>query len=66
MKMNHRACDRARWPVALVEDGSRVAGIRDVVAETAEDLAEPENVSVDVKADLRRPQAHAEACCDNS
>ena len=50
----------------LVEDGSRVAGIGDVVAETAEDLAEPENVSVDVEADLRRPQAHAAACCDNS
>jgi hypothetical protein len=36
------------------------------VARLREDLAEPENVSVDVKADLRRPQAHAAACCDNS
>ena len=50
----------------LVEDGSGVAGVGDVVAETAENLAEPENVSVDVEADLRRPQAHAAARCDNS
>jgi hypothetical protein len=50
-----RACDGARCPVPLVEDGSGVAGIGDVVAESAGDLAEPENVSVDVEADLRRP-----------
>jgi hypothetical protein len=49
-----------------VEDGSGVAGVGDVVAETAEDLAGPENVSVDVEADLRRPRGHAAARCDNS
>jgi len=50
----------------LVDDGSRVAGVGDVVAEIAEDLAEPEYVSVDVEADLCCPQAHAAARCDNS
>ena len=57
---------RARCPVPLVDDGSRVAGVGDVVAEIAEDLAEPEYVSVDVEADMRRPRGHAAARCDNS
>jgi hypothetical protein len=61
-----RACDGARCPAPLVDDGPGVPGIRDVVAETAEDLAEPEDVSVDIEAHLRRPQAHATARCDNS
>jgi hypothetical protein len=39
----------------LWRTASGVAGIGDVVAETAEDFAEPEKVSVDVEADLRRP-----------
>ncbi len=61
-----RACDGARFPVPLVDGGFRVAGIGDILGGTAEDLAEPENVSVDVEADLRRPQAHSAAHCDNS
>ena len=52
------------WPP--VDDGSWVAGIRHVVAEAGQDLAEPEHVSIDLYADLCRPQAHTAARCDSS
>lgn len=43
-----------------------VAGVGHVIAEAGEELAEPEQVSVDVDADLSRTQVHPAARCDSS
>jgi hypothetical protein len=48
-----RGRDRAGRSLALVEYASGVAGIRDVAAEGCDELAEPEDVSVEVEPDLR-------------
>jgi hypothetical protein len=37
-----------------------------VMKSDCQDLAEPEHFSIDIYADLRRPQAHAAARCDSS
>jgi hypothetical protein len=59
-------CCGAGWPLPLVDDGAGVARVGQVVAEAGEDLAEPQDVSVDVEADLGRARGHAAACCDSS
>jgi hypothetical protein len=61
-----RRPDPARGPLPLMDKGSRIAWICHVVTEAGEDLAEPQNISVDIDADLRRTRAHAAACCDSS
>jgi hypothetical protein len=61
-----RAGDGARRPLPLVDDSSGIAWMGLVVAEAGEDLAGPEQVSVDVAADLSRTQVHAAARCDSS
>jgi hypothetical protein len=61
-----RARDRARRPLPLVDDSAGIAWIGHVVAEAGQDLAEPEQVSVDVEADLSGTQVHPAARCDSS
>jgi hypothetical protein len=61
-----RRPDPAWGPLPLMDKGSRIAWICHVVTEAGEDLAEPQNISVDIDADLRRTRAHAAACCDSS
>src|SRR5580693_9013698 len=53
-----RRPDPARGPLPLMDKGSRIAWICHVVTEAGEDLAEPQNISVDIDADLRRTRAH--------
>jgi hypothetical protein len=55
-------------PLPLVDDGSGGARIGHVAAEVGEDLAAPQDVSVDIDADLGRTRAHAaaQARCDSS
>jgi hypothetical protein len=60
------AGDGAGCPLPFVDDSSGVAGVGHVVAEAGEDLAEPEQVSVDLDADLGRTQVHPAARCDSS
>jgi hypothetical protein len=61
-----RARDGAGRPLLLVDHSSRIAWMGHVVAEAGEDLAEPEQVSVEVDADLSRTQVHPAARCDSS
>jgi hypothetical protein len=44
----------AGWPLALVDDGAGVARVGQVVAEAGKKFAEPQDVSVDVEAELGR------------
>jgi hypothetical protein len=61
-----RARDGAGRPLPLVDDGSGIAWMGHVVAETGEELAEPEQVSIEVAADLSRTRVHPAARCDSS
>jgi hypothetical protein len=48
-----RSRDRARRSLALVEGAAGIAGICDIGAEGCDELAEPEDVGVEVEADPR-------------
>jgi Aspartate/ornithine carbamoyltransferase, Asp/Orn binding domain len=67
IRVEHVRAGYGAWrPLSLVDDNPRVARVRHVVAETGDDLAEPDYVGVNVDADLSRTQVHAAARCDSS